>query len=225
MPPPSRQPARLVTTADASDSRPVPDRFLDLHDSDRNGRVTRSEYSRGDMFFTNLDKDGDGAITRDDFKQPVTMPPDLAAPFLIVRRFGSPDDDSIAIGDLEEAFERVDLDHDGAIDRAEFSGGAPHGGPDRFDPLLAVADQNLDRRLTLAELRGYALARDRDDDGRISRRERMRRGTEPPIGWFDAADRLPAPDFVLPLEDGSGRLALTDFRHKQPVVLIFGSFT
>jgi hypothetical protein len=34
-----------------------------------------------------------------------------------------------------------------------------------------------------------------------------------------------APDFTLPLLDHSGTIALSSFRGKQPVVLIFGSYT
>jgi hypothetical protein len=34
-----------------------------------------------------------------------------------------------------------------------------------------------------------------------------------------------APDFTLPLLDHSGTVALSSFRGKQPVVLIFGSYT
>ena len=35
----------------------------------------------------------------------------------------------------------------------------------------------------------------------------------------------PAPDFRLPLLDGSGWVELSSFRGKRPVVLIFGSYT
>jgi hypothetical protein len=34
-----------------------------------------------------------------------------------------------------------------------------------------------------------------------------------------------APDFDLPLHDGSGRVRLSEFRDRRPVVLIFGSYT
>jgi len=35
----------------------------------------------------------------------------------------------------------------------------------------------------------------------------------------------PAPDFRLPLLDGSGSVELSSFRANRPVVLIFGSYT
>ena len=35
----------------------------------------------------------------------------------------------------------------------------------------------------------------------------------------------PAPDFSLPLQNGTGIVRLSDFRGKRPVVLIFGSYT
>jgi hypothetical protein len=42
-------------------------------------------------------------------------------------------------------------------------------------------------------------------------------------GHLQVADQ--APDFTLPLLDHSGSIALSSFRGKQPVVLIFGSYT
>jgi Ca2+-binding EF-hand superfamily protein len=198
-------------------------------DADRDGRITRAEYGRGQDGFANLDRDQDGVVTRKDFGVPVQMPAELAAPFLLVRRLAGPDAESIPIGDIDESFEGVDGNQDGAIDREEFSAGRPKaqqpGAPDRFAPLLAVADADKDGRLSLAELRTWATARDKDGDGRISVRERMKPGREPKTGWFEPADREPAPAFDLPLDEGDGSLALASFRGKMPVALIFGSFT
>lgn len=213
------------TQAPTPDSRPAIAHFLEQYDRDRDGRVTRAEYARTDASFRNLDRDQDGVVTAKDFEKPVEMPADLAAPFLIVRRFAGPDADAIAIGDLDEAFETVDLDHDGAIARNEFLGPTPPPGPDRFAPLLAVADADKDGRLTLDELKSYALRRDKDDDGRISRRERMKPGVEPRTGWFEPADRERAPDFTLPRDEGQGRVTLSALAGRKPVALIFGSFT
>ena len=47
---------------------------------------------------------------------------------------------------------------------------------------------------------------------------------------FDRETRAPAvgdeaPDFDLPLLDGSGRVRLSTFRGDRPVALIFGSYT
>jgi hypothetical protein len=153
------------------------------------------------------------------------MPAELAAPFVLVRRFAGPDAESIAISDLAESFEALDENKDGAIDRDEFFGGKAPPGPDRFAPLLAVADENRDGRLSLKELETWARGRDKDGDGRISVRERMKPGREPKTGWFEPADREQAPAFDLPLEEGAGRIALASFRGRQPVALIFGSFT
>jgi Ca2+-binding EF-hand superfamily protein len=209
----------------APESRPAFAHFLERYDRDRDGRIARAEYSRTDEGFRNLDRDRDGIITAADLAQPVHMPADLAAPFLIVRRFAGPDVDSIAIGDLDEAFEAADLDRDGSMDRVEFSGPDAPPGPDRFAPLLAAADRNHDARLTLEELKTYALARDRDGDGRLARRERMMPGVEPRTGWFDPPDRQRAPDFTLPRDDAAGRVTLSAFAGKRPVALIFGSYT
>jgi hypothetical protein len=220
-------PAPVVVAAPspAPESRKTSSEMIARYDLDGDGRISRAEYRRTDAAFRNLDRDKDGVITKSDFDVPVAMPPDLAAPFLIVRRFAGPEADAIRIGDLDEAFENVDTDRDGAIDRAEFTGGANTPGPDRFLPLLTVADANTDGRLALDELKAYAVRRDRDGDGSISRRERMRPGAEPRVGWFDPAHRERAPDFTLPRDEGEGSVALSSFRKKKPVALIFGSYT
>ena len=80
--------------------RGVHARLLDLYDRDRDGVITRGEYPRDDLAFRNLDRDRDGVITAADSAVKVGMPPDLAAPFLIVMRLAGPDVESIAIGDL-----------------------------------------------------------------------------------------------------------------------------
>jgi hypothetical protein len=209
----------------AAESRSAAGEFLERYDADRDGRVRRDEYPRGDAGFRNLDRDRDGSVTARDFAAPVQMPADLAAPFLIVRRFAGPDADAIAIGDLDEAFEDADLDHDGKLTSAEFLGPTPPKGPDRFAPLLAAADQGGDGALALDELKAYALRRDRDGDGRLSRRERMRPGAEPPAGWFEPSARERAPDFTLAREEGGGSVTLSAFAGRKPVALVFGSFT
>jgi Ca2+-binding EF-hand superfamily protein len=214
------------TAAASRPSEPTPfAALLERYDRDRDGRITRAEYGRGDVAFANLDRDRDGAITAKDFEVPVQMPAELAAPFVLVRRLAGPEAESLAINDFDEAFEGVDLNGDGAIDRDEFFGGKAPPGPDRFAPLLSVADADKNGKLTLAEIKTWAAARDKDQDGRISVRERMKPGREPKTGWFEPADREPAPAFDLPLEEGAGKIALASFRKKQPVALIFGSFT
>ena len=67
--------------------------------------LARRIRPQGDDAFRNLDRNRDGVITVADFEVPVAMPADLAAPFLISCAVGGPDAESIAIGDLDEAFE------------------------------------------------------------------------------------------------------------------------
>lgn len=42
-------------------------KLVHQYDKDRDGRVQRAEYPRGDAAFANLDRDGDGVVTRADF--------------------------------------------------------------------------------------------------------------------------------------------------------------
>lgn len=219
-PPPAAPPAAVAPA-----SRPAFARLLELYDRDGDGRITSLEYPRGDLAFRNLDRNHDGAITQADSQVQVGMPSDLAAPFLLVMRLAGPDAESLAIGDLPEAFESVDENHDGAIDRAEFTGPESRPGSDRFAPVLAAADADRDGKLTLAELQDWAKLRDRDQDGRLSRRERTRPGREPPVGWFKPGEREKSPDFTLPRDEGAETVTLSSFAGKRPVALIFGSFT
>lgn len=201
--------------------------LLDSYDADHDGRISRSEYGRTDAAFANLDQDGDGAVDARDLGAPAAMPAEIAAPFLLVRRMAGSDAASIGIDELRSGFGGADADGDDALTRDEWAGTEPASasGPDRFAVVLSAADGDRDGRLALPELERYLAARDRDGDGRLHVRERLTPGREPPCGWFEPEERERAPDFTLPREDGSGSIALSSFRGKKPVALIFGSFT
>src|SRR5262245_48382360 len=124
----------------------------------------------------------------------------------------------------------------------------PQGGAKRFDParLLEQFDTNKDGRLDRSEVPERMSQRfdqmDADRDGKLSkeelekfaRGEPKRRGRPGEVITPAArGERLPdrlkvgdrAPDFALPFLGGKGKVTLSDFKGKRPVVLIFASYT
>ena len=222
--------ALIVGAAASGASDPPPQAwafFRQKYDRDGDGRITRAEYGRDDAAFANLDRDRDGVVTESDFAQTITMPPDLAAPFLIVELFGGGEADSVGPEEIARGFAALDRDGDGRVSRANFEARMPGPGasPDMFGTLLGAIDRDRDQALALAELQRYCAERDRDGDGRLSRRERSERGVEPRVGLIPAAEREKAPDFALAPIGGGEVVRLSTFAGRRPVALIFGSFT
>jgi hypothetical protein len=143
---------------------------------------------------------------------------------------------------LEQGFVRLDRDGSGALDATEFARATdalPWGGPgEAWELLLAAIDAPADPR----RASGGESAR---PDGLVAREELVQYHAElggpervlrPPPGARPrdpgaavASDGPPvgslAPDFALAPPDGGARVRLSDWRGKQPVALIFGSFT
>lgn len=172
------------------------------------------------------DKDGDGAISAEEFT-------------------GSKD-----------LFARLDRDRDGSIrpedldwsERSEYLRGRMP-----FRMKFAMGDANSNGRITREEFqalfdkaageKGYLTPDDLADlIGPPPRRPASSSGPPPDMpsratllkgfftGEIGSMHEGPgigdeAPDFTLPTHDGQFRLGLSSFRGKQPVVLIFGSFT
>ncbi|HYC79239.1 MAG TPA: hypothetical protein VEI02_16595 [Planctomycetota bacterium] len=206
------------------ESRPAPDPFAALaakYDRDGDGRITAEEHARGAEAFRNLDRDGDGVVARADFERPVSMPASIAAPYLAVRLIGGADATSVGPDDVDDAFADLDLDGDGALSAAEGATVREDG----FATLAAAVDADRDGKLGRDEMKAWIEARDRDGDGRVALRERTAPGPEPRVGRFPPGARDVAPEFRLRRRDGGGHVALSDFRGRTPVALIFGSFT
>ncbi len=191
------------------------------YDRNADGVVERNEYDRDDDAFARLDKDGDGRVTERDVLRPSPPPPELGGPYMFVRAFGPPEADAVGADDAVATLSKRDRNDDGGASAEEL---IPAVGPEGGAYLIGLLDRNADGVLNAAELRAYVAERDRDGDGRISRRERNRAGKEPAVGRFDPEVREQAPPFRLAALDGGPKVALADLRSK-PVVLVFGSFT
>ena len=169
------------------------------------GRISRAEYGRSDAAFRNLDRDRSGVIDDATSRSRFRCRPTSRRPFILVRRFAGPGSRLGRDRRPRRACSPKRTRMKTARSTAPSSSGPEsRPGPDRFAPLLAAADADKDGKLTRSRARDLGRARDRDDDGRISVRERLTRGPEPKTGWFEPAAREQAPDFTLPLEEGPG---------------------
>jgi EF hand len=151
------------------------------------------------------------------------------------------------------AWERLDRDHDGVIVATDFDWSERSAwyqmarqGSRRFDMI----DSDANGRITAEEWQAFftVVADGKDHLTNDDLRDAMFINAERPRSRFatfaDRVDRLkvilngdigsmfegpslgaPAPDFTLTSQDRQGVMRLSEHRGKQPVVLIFGSFT
>lgn len=200
------------------------------YDADQDGRVTAEEHGRGPEVFARLDHDQDGALTPADFRGPTPMDRLLARLFLMRHLSppapdappgppGPPDADALARG-----FAAVDADGDGRLSRAEvereLARPRPHSrvppvprGVHLHAALRASVDADADGYLALDEWQDFVAGL-----ARAPRPAPRPAPTGPRPGE-------PAPDFELPLRDGSGRVRLSEVLARRPVALLFGSWT
>ena len=159
-------------------------------------------------------------------------------------------DRSEAPEQLKRRFDELDTNKDGKLSREELEkgmanrpGGAPGRGtvpPETFDSLFDLLDTNKDGKLSRAELQNAVKLVDRHDsnkDGTLDRTElaaavalaNKREYVAPAARSERKQDALKvgdlAPEFTLPTLDGKKEVKLSSFRGKQPVVLVFASYT
>jgi Ca2+-binding EF-hand superfamily protein len=149
---------------------------------------------------------------------------------------------------MKQRFAQMDRDNDGKLDRDELAQMAKRfvvpAAPDATsdDTLFRRLDADGDGKLSKEELQNAAKALerfDRNKDGMLDREELLTRKKKfpgrpgevitPAAKGERIADKLqvgdPAPAFTLPLVGGKGEVALSAFKDKKPVVLIFASYT
>lgn len=165
-------------------------------DADADGRVTREEFAAPAESFARLDRDRDGAITAEDL--------DWSERSAWVRQ------DAQALRLLRA----IDGDGNGRLNEKEWLA--------YFRRLADEKDYltSEDLRDVLGEERGRGAKK-------VSRAVWQQCLIAGDLGSPFPGPRVgqAAPDFTLPTHDGKGRVTLSEFRGKKPVVLIFGSFT
>jgi Ca2+-binding EF-hand superfamily protein len=174
------------------------------YDADRDGRVSRKEFAGPAEYFASLDRDGDGAITAEDFDWSESSP--------WVRLDAQ----------SQRLFRAIDADGDGRLDEAEVrayfkkaAGAKGHLTPDDLRAALGGSRARGGAPAGKAPARGASPA---------VWFEALLAGD---LGSPFEGPRVgqTAPDFTLASPDGKKTVTLSDFRDKRPVVLIFGSFT
>jgi hypothetical protein len=149
-------------------------------------------------------------------------------------------------------FARLDRDHDGLLRLGDFDyAGRQQATPPLMmsQVLGALLDGDSNGRITAEDLQGFLEQADEDDlgfltpddlyaffsramsdagggDGMPAPDELLSMFFRGELGVWEPGPNLgeEAPDFTLPLHDGSGSITLSQCRGR-PVVLIFGSFT
>jgi len=160
------------------------------YDTDGDGKVTRAEFKGPARMFDRFDSDGDGVVTRDEVTSRAG-------------RGGRPGGQTSGASgrtksaDIEWVTKRLDMDRNGVFDALD------------LDAITAAADKDGDGKVSRKELLDFLQHADRP----------MPRGEAPDEG-------AKAPRFEVRALEGSGSIKLADLVAKgRPVVVAFGSLT
>jgi hypothetical protein len=165
-------------------------------DADEDGGITAEEFRGPAEFFARLDRDRNRRVQPDDFDWSNESP--------YMRQFGQ----------AQQIFRRLDDSSDGRLDRDEWLGA--------FERLSGE-----DEMVTAEDLRELMFPPAGRGGERPSLDVLITGLASGEIGSHQPGPDVddPAPEFELRMQNGQGTVRLSDFRHSQPVVLIFGSFT
>jgi Ca2+-binding EF-hand superfamily protein len=173
-------------------------------DKDANATVTREEFPGASDTFTRLDRNWDGKLTAEDFDWSGngTLGRQKATTFALFKSIDKSSDGRINSEEWQAAFARLAQDK-GYLNDHELEELI-------FQP--AVVKSQRERKMF--------------EERSTTRSQRLARLIE--SGRFFTDGPRPgelAPDFKLSTPDGKTTVALSSYRGKKPVVLIFGSFT
>jgi Iodothyronine deiodinase/EF-hand domain pair len=168
------------------------------YDRDKNGKITRGEFTGSDDSFARLDRDHDSMLTAADFDFSVSA----LAPSPGAMVFGRADRDGngkVTREEIEAFFKAADSDGQGFLSLADLQAA--------FSPPPA--------------------ARQSAASGRPSKATLVRGLFRQEIGSLQPGPKLDesAPDFTLKTNDGKAEVTLSKLVGPKPVVLVFGSFT
>ena len=167
----------------------------------KDGAITRKEFRGPAELFDRLDRDRDGALTAADFDW------SPKSPFL--RQAST----------FDGWFRGMDGDSNGRVSRKEWQA---------FFDRMARGKDHITPEDLRAALQPPAPPKGSDKKEGMPPREMLLRNLlRGDLGSPYEGPRpgAVAPDFTLPTHDGKGKVTLSEFRGRKPVVLIFGSFT
>jgi hypothetical protein len=171
-------------------------------DNDHDGHITRDEYSGPAEFFDRLDRDGDTAITAEDF--------DWSDRSAYLQRTAM----------AARQFARMDTNGNGRLTPKEW---------DAFFTQAArgkgyLTAEDLRQALFPPSPRPKPGETPPDAPTPLVLLKGLFKGE---VGSYREGPCIdqPAPDFTLKTHDGQEQIHLADYRGKKPVVLVFGSFT
>jgi Ca2+-binding EF-hand superfamily protein len=174
-------------------------------DADGNGRITRKEFKGPDDLFDRLDRDRDGAVTAEDFDWSPSSP--------FVRQSGT----------AGQWFQAMDTSSNGRISREEWDA--------YFSRISKGKDHLTPEDLRLAffpSVPAQTAGKGKDGPPPAAMQKMLLANLlKGDLGSPYEGPRVghAAPDFKLPTHDGTAQVSLSQFRGHKPVVLIFGNFT
>jgi len=202
-------------------------------DRDGDGGISERDFARG------LSRAPTQAM-RKMYLDSEIMAPRILHRYFQESRAGSAE--SLSRQSLETALVSYDTSGDRRLARSELKSGLKSRGAraiagisdyDRTSHLLAKIDSDQDGMLAFTEFLAYFEGRDKNHDGELSLAEAGRAAPQrqrAPAGARNRQFSGPkagerAPDFELSLLGGGNPVRLSSFAGKQPVALIFGSYT
>jgi len=192
------------------------------YDSNDDGRITKTEYTRGPVRFDNYDRDDNGVLEAKDFPEDTFF---NGFTHMILRQADADADKEVTGTEWASFQKSLDPNGDGNMNQAEVAA-VLNRWADDWRLFLLSFDQDGDGRFAANDLDLAFRDQDFDGNGKLTGKEMA--------GWQPTAedsDNAPgpgtdAPDFELPLAGKpTHTVRLSDAVKEQPVALIFGSYT
>jgi hypothetical protein len=172
--------------------------LADRFDANRDGKITRKEFTGPPELFDRLDRDRNGVITQSDLDW------SDASPWWGQMRLAG------------QIIRKADQDGDRKLSKAEW---------DALFKELSKGKETVNQEDLRALL--FPPPQPRSPSDMPSRLTLLSGLLQGELGSASEGPRVgqPAPDFTLPTHEGKKTITLSSYRGHKPVVLIFGSFT
>lgn len=219
---PLPEPAETWTCSPRLELSQVWSFLSDKYDVNRDGRVTKTEYTRGEVRFNNYDRDQNGVLEAEDFPEDTFF---NGFTHMILQQADADENKTVTHAEWASFSKSLDADGNGDMTQAEVAAVLGRWADD-WRLFLLSFDQDGNGRFMSDDLQVAFRDQDFDGNGTLNGREMA--------GWQPTAEdsgRSPdpgtdAPDFELPLAGTPAQtVRLSDAARSRPVALIFGSYT